>query len=72
MVNKNTSNLAILGELGRHPIQIIIIIRIIKFWYSINELEENSSLKETLNEQLRAQNTNTEKCFSEKHCIKYK
>ena len=40
MVNKNTSNLATLGELGRYPIQIIIIIRIIKFWYRINELEE--------------------------------
>ena len=58
MVNKNTSNLATLGELGRYPIHIIIIIRIIKFWYGINELEENSLLKETLNEQLRAQNTN--------------
>ena len=58
MVNKNTSNLAALGELGRYPIQIIIIIRIIKFWYRINELEENSLLKETLNEQLRAHNTN--------------
>ena len=58
MVNKNTSNLATSGELGRYPIQIIIIIRIIKFWYRINELEENSLLKETLNEQLRAQNTN--------------
>ena len=58
MVNKNTSNLATLGELGRYPIHIIIIIRIIKFWYRINELEENSLLKETLNEQLRAQNTN--------------
>ena len=57
MVNKNTSNLATLGELGRYPIQIIIIIRIIKFWYRINELGENSLLKETLNEQLRAQNT---------------
>ena len=81
MVNKNTSNLANVGELGRYPIQIIIIIlRIIKFWYRINEPEENSILKETLNEQLRAQNTNTnqwihfvnqilnslniEKCFS--------
>ena len=79
-VNKNTSNLATLGELGRYRIQIIII-RIIKFWYRINELEENSLLKETLNEQLRAQNTNKhqwihfvnqiwnslniEKCFSE-------
>ena len=58
MVNKNTSNLATLGELGRYPIQIIILIRIIKFWHRINELEENSLLKETLNEQLRAQNTN--------------
>ena len=80
MVNKNTSNLATLGELGRYSIQIIIIIRIIKFWYRINELEEDSLLKETLNEQLRAQNTNNnqwinfinqilnslniEKCFS--------
>ena len=58
MVHKNTSNLTAIGELGRYPIQIIIIIRIIKFWYRINELEENSLLKETLNEQLRAQNTN--------------
>ena len=58
MVNKNTSNLATLGELDRYPIQIIIIIRIIKFWYRISKLEENSLLKETLNEQLRAQNTN--------------
>ena len=58
MVNKNTSNLATLGELGRYPIQIMIIMRIIKFWYRINELEENSLLKETLIEQLRAQNTN--------------
>ena len=58
MVNKNTSNLVTLGELGRYPIQIIIIIRTIKFWYRINELEENSLLKETLNEQLRAPNTN--------------
>ena len=58
MVDKNISNLATLGELGRYPFQIIIIIRIIKFWYRINELEENSLLKETLNEQLRAQNTN--------------
>ena len=58
MVNKNASNLATLGELRRYPIEIIIIIRIIKFRYRINELEENSLLKETLNEQLRAQNTN--------------
>ena len=29
MVNKNTSNLATLGELGTYPIQIITIIRII-------------------------------------------
>ena len=58
MVNKNTSNLVTLGELGKYTIQMIIIIRIIEFWYRINELEENSLLKETLNEQLRAQNTN--------------
>ena len=58
MVNKNISTLAPLGELGRYLIQIIIIIIIIKFWYRINELEENSLLKETRNEQLRAQNTN--------------
>ena len=57
MVNKKASNLATLGELGRCPIHIIIIIRIIKFWYRIKELEENSLLKETLNERLRAQNT---------------
>ena len=57
MVNKNTSNLATLGESGRYPIQIIIVIRIIKFWYR-NELEENRLLKESLNEQLRTQNTN--------------
>ena len=58
MVNKNTLDLATLEELGRCPIHmIIIVIRIIKFWYRINELEENSLLKETLNEQLRAQNT---------------
>ena len=35
-----------------------MIIRIFKFWYRINELEENSLLKETLDVQLRAQNTN--------------
>ena len=43
---------------GFAKMALIIIIRIIKFWYRINELEENSLLKETLNEQLRAQNTN--------------
>ena len=43
MVNKNTSNLATLGELGGYPIQIIKIIRIIKFWYRINELEKKTA-----------------------------
>ena len=38
MVNRNTSKLATLGELGRHPIQVMVIIRMLKFWERITEL----------------------------------
>ena len=58
MVNRNTSTLATLGELGRYPIQITVIIRMLKFWERITELEDNSLLKETLQEQVRTLHTN--------------
>ena len=57
MVNRNTSKLATLGEL-RYPIQITVIIRMLKFWERITELEDNSLLKETLQEQVRTLHTN--------------
>ena len=59
MVNRNTLKLATLGELGRYPpIQITVIIRMLKFWERITELEDNSLLKETLHEQVRTLHTN--------------
>ena len=58
MVNRNTSKLATLGELGRYPVQITVIIRMLKFWERITELEDNSLLKETLQEQVRTLYTN--------------
>ena len=60
MVYRNTSKLATLGELGRYPIQITVIIRMLKFWETITELEDNSLLKETprLQEQVRTLHTN--------------
>ena len=58
MVNRNTLKLATLGELGRYPIQITVIIRMLKIWERITELEDNSLLKETLQEQVRTLHTN--------------
>ena len=59
MVNRNTSNVATLGELGRYPVQITVIIRMLKFWKRTIELEDNSLLKETpLHEQVRTLHTN--------------
>ena len=58
MVNRNTSNLTTLGELGRYPIQIMVIIRMLKFLERITELEDSSLLKEILLEQVRTLHTN--------------
>ena len=58
MVNRNTSKLATLGELGSFPIQIMVIIRMLKFWERITELGDSSPLKETLQEQVRTLHTN--------------
>ena len=58
MVNRNIPKLATLGELGRYPIQITVIIRMLKFWERITELEDNSLLKKTLQEQVRTLHTN--------------
>ena len=58
MVNKNTSKLATLGELRRYPIQIMVIIRMLKFWERLTELEDNSLLKETPQEEVRTLHTN--------------
>ena len=55
---QNTPKLATLGELGKYPIQITVIIRMLKFWERITELEDNSLLKKTLQEQVRTLHTN--------------
>ena len=49
-VHKSSSNQAVLGELGRFPLFIDIIINLFKYYKRINDMEQDSLLNQALNE----------------------
>ena len=49
-VHKSSSNQSVLGELGRFPLFIDIIINLFKYYKRINDMEQDSLLNQALNE----------------------
>ena len=52
LVDRNTTSIAVLSELGRFPCQIICIINIIKYWHRISIMDKDSLLYNTYKSQL--------------------
>jgi hypothetical protein len=47
-VGSKASNLAVVGELGRYPLYIDIVISMIKYWIRLHEDKTNCMLKEVI------------------------
>ena len=52
-VKRNTANLAVRGELGRHPLTMYAIMAGIKYYYKILGKNEHSLVKEAMKENIK-------------------
>ena len=60
-VSSRSSNLAAMGELGRYPLYVYILPRVIKYYSRITEIQDNSLLKDAFSEMIKADETNSRK-----------
>jgi hypothetical protein len=67
-VGSKASNLAVVGELGRYPLYIDIVINMIKYWIRLHEDKTNCMLKAALDENNKMHN-NGQHCWVS--CIYY-
>lgn len=67
-VGSKASNLAVVGELGRYPLYIDIVISMIKYWIRLHEDKTNCILKAALDENNKMHN-NGQHCWVS--CIYY-
>ena len=67
-VGSKASNLAVVGELGRYPLYIDIVISMIKYWIRLHEDKINCILKAALDENNKMHN-NGQHCWVS--CIYY-
>ena len=68
MSHVHASNLAVVGELGRYPLYIDIVISMIKYWIRLHEDKTNCILKTALDENNKMHN-NGQHCWVS--CIYY-
>ena len=56
-VHKNSTNLAVRGELGAYPIDIYIMVHLIKYWLHLLQSDKKSLAFKCMNEQLQKEDS---------------
>jgi hypothetical protein len=65
VMGSKASNLAVVGELGRYPLYIDIVISMIKYWIRLHEDKTNCILKLALDENNKMPSSTA----SQLHCL---
>jgi len=56
-VNRRSTNIAILSELGKYPLHISLLVSIFSFWHRLQNKEDNSLLSNALKESIYLNNS---------------
>ena len=56
-VHKNSTNLAVRGELGAFPLDIYIMVHLIKYWLRLLQSDKQSLAYKCMNEQLQTEDS---------------
>jgi hypothetical protein len=63
-VNRRSTNIAILSELGKYPLHISLLVSIFSFWHRFQNKEDNSRLSNALKESIYLNNSGVNSWFS--------